>query len=136
MELLQVDAKMLMSLVLLGFIGLLVRLYNGLVAKPKKLRSLLTKQGISGPPPTILLGNIMEIKNSRGSTNVFKEGEAPTTHNCAALLLPFFEKWRKQYGMCIYQYLYIWFLITYILLLMFVLILRIHTLYICYMLWD
>ncbi|CAB4312311.1 unnamed protein product [Prunus armeniaca] len=98
MELLHVDAKMLMSLVLLGFIGLLVRLYNGLVAKPKKLRSLLTKQGISGPPPTLLLGNIMEIKKSRDSSNVSREGEAPTTHNCAALLFPFFEKWRKQYG--------------------------------------
>ncbi|XP_008229468.1 PREDICTED: cytochrome P450 714C2-like [Prunus mume] len=40
----------------------------------------------------------MEIKKSRDSSNVSREGEAPTAHNCAALLFPFFEKWRKQYG--------------------------------------
>lgn len=97
MELLQFDVKMLMSLVLLWFIWLLVRLYNGLVVKPSRLRSMLTKQGIRGPPPTLLLGNIMEIKKARGSCNI--TSETPTSHNCAALLFPFFEKWRKQYGM-------------------------------------
>ncbi|CAN6559179.1 unnamed protein product [Malus baccata var. baccata] len=97
MELLQFDAKMLMSLVFLGFVGLFVRLYDGLVAKPKRLRSLLTKQGINGPPPTLLLGNIMEIKKARGSSNS-TSGLIPSSHNCAALVFPFFEKWRKQYG--------------------------------------
>ncbi|TQE04624.1 hypothetical protein C1H46_009817 [Malus baccata] len=96
MQLLQFDAKVLLSLVLLGFIGLVARLYNGLVAKPKRLRSLLTKQGNNGPLPTILLGNILEIKTPRGSSN--NNGERPTSHNCAALLFPFIEKWRKLYG--------------------------------------
>ncbi|CAN2060040.1 unnamed protein product [Malus fusca] len=126
MQLLQFDAKVLLSLVLLGFIGLVARLYNGLVAKPKRLRSLLTKQN-NGPLPTILLGNILEIKKARGSSN--NNGERPTclllksamvpcgqagdllyirdwyilsanttSHNCAALLFPFIEKWRKLYG--------------------------------------
>ncbi|KAM1226449.1 hypothetical protein ACFX13_005910 [Malus domestica] len=96
MELLQFDSKLLTSLVLLGFIGLLARLYNGHVAKPKRLRSLLTKQGINGPPQTLLLGNILEIKEARGSSN--STIEPPISHNCAALLFPFFEKWRKLYG--------------------------------------
>ena len=96
MQLLQFDAKVLLSLVLLGFIGLVAGLYNGLVAKPRRLRSLLTKQGINGPPHTILLGNILEIKKARGSSN--PTSESPTSHNCAALLFPFFEKWRKLYG--------------------------------------
>ncbi|PRQ34882.1 putative cytochrome P450 [Rosa chinensis] len=99
MELLHFDAKMLMSLAMLGVIGLLVRLYNGLVVKPKRLRSLITKQGISGPSPAFLLGNIMDIKKARPSSiTKAPTSEPPTSHNCAALLFPFFEQWRKQYG--------------------------------------
>lgn len=104
MELLHFDAKMFMSLAVLGVIGLLVHLYNGLVVKPKRLRSLLTKQGISGPPPAFLLGNIMDIKKARPSSIAkAPTSEPPTTHNCAAVLFPFFEKWRKQYGKYIYN---------------------------------
>ncbi|KAL2544612.1 Cytochrome [Forsythia ovata] len=41
--------------------------YNELVIKPKKLREMLRKQGINGPPPKILFGNILEIKKSRNA---------------------------------------------------------------------
>ena len=110
-------SKMFMSLALVGVIGLLVRLYTALVANPRRLRSFMTKQGISGPPPSFLLGNIMEIKNSRTTKNApelaVPAGESPAEHNCANLLFPFFEKWRRLYGMLInlqpiyiYMYLY------------------------------
>ncbi|KAG2669767.1 hypothetical protein I3843_14G048900 [Carya illinoinensis] len=101
MEVLQFDpAKIFVSLALLGFTGLLVRLYNALVVKPERLRSALRKQGITGPPPTLLLGNIREIKKARSSTSVkvAPAGESPVSHNCASLLFPFFEQWRKTYG--------------------------------------
>lgn len=94
------DAKMFFSLALLGFVGLLVRLYKALVVTPEKLRSQLREQGISGPPPTLLLGNIREIKKARStSANGPATGDAPESHNCAAVLFPFFDQWRKQYGM-------------------------------------
>ncbi|KAF5470301.1 hypothetical protein F2P56_010823 [Juglans regia] len=100
MEALQFDpAKIFVCLALLGFTGLLVRLYNALVVKPERLRSALRKQGITGPPPTLLLGNIREIKKARStSVNVAPAGESPVSHNCASLLFPFFEQWRKTYG--------------------------------------
>ncbi|KAM7521956.1 hypothetical protein LguiA_011858 [Lonicera macranthoides] len=91
--------KVLMSIGVIGVVGLIFRLYNGLVRKPNKLRSILRKQGISGPPPSFLLGNIMEIKRSRDS--VAKSStttEVPVSHNCGAALLPFFDPWRQTYG--------------------------------------
>ncbi|KAB2022373.1 hypothetical protein E1A91_D07G211500v1 [Gossypium mustelinum] len=50
------------SLVLLAFLGLILRLYHELVVKPMKLRARLLKQGIKGPPPSLLIGKIREIK--------------------------------------------------------------------------
>ena len=102
MELLhEFDVKMLASTVaLIGFVGLLVRLYKGLVAEPKRLRSLLAKQGITGPPQALLLGSISEMKKARGSGGIAKgpSSEPPTSHNLAAAIFPFFEKCRKQFG--------------------------------------
>ncbi|RVW74960.1 Cytochrome P450 714C2 [Vitis vinifera] len=87
--------KLFISIALVGVLGLFFRLYNALVVKPKKLRSILRNQGISGPPPSFLLGNIREIKESQ-STAV--KDSCTDTHNCAAALFPFFEKWRNKYG--------------------------------------
>ena len=76
--------KVFISLALLGAFGLFFRLYNALVVKPKKLRSILRNQGISGLPPSFLVGNIKEIKNSQSKAvkNSFID-----THNCVATLL-------------------------------------------------
>jgi len=64
------------------------------------LRSKLRKQGISGPPPTILLGNLMEIIKSQLSTPNSSPFETLLTHhNTASLIFPKFEEWREQYGM-------------------------------------
>ncbi|KAK6234485.1 Cytochrome P450 - like 10 [Theobroma cacao] len=90
--------KIFLALVLLAFFGLLVRLYNGLVVKPTKLRARLGRQGIKGPPPTLLLGNIQEIKKAQSNVVKTPSTQPPATHNCAALLFPFFEQWRRQYG--------------------------------------
>ncbi|KAL3531003.1 hypothetical protein ACH5RR_010325 [Cinchona calisaya] len=93
-------SKVFISAALLGFLGLLLRLYNALVAKPERLRSALRKQGVSGPKPTLLLGNILEIKKARdASAKATSECDgAPVYHNCGSFLLPFFDKWRKQFG--------------------------------------
>ncbi|KAG4935112.1 hypothetical protein JHK85_050031 [Glycine max] len=56
------------------------------------------KQGISGPPPTILLGNIVDIKKARSTTSNSPSFEIPVSHNCASVILPLFDKWKEQYG--------------------------------------
>ncbi|KAK3039865.1 hypothetical protein RJ639_028258 [Escallonia herrerae] len=90
--------KVFMSLAAIGFLGILARLYHALVVTPNRLRSSLKKQGISGPSPKFLLGNILEIKRSRDAVSKAATTEAPGSHNCGSALLPFFDPWRKQYG--------------------------------------
>lgn len=93
----QVLHKALISVALVGILGLLFRLYKALISNPEKLRSALRKQGISGPPPTHLLGNLLEIKKARTAKAPPTCG-APTLHNCANALFPFFEHWQNKYG--------------------------------------
>ncbi|KAL9380204.1 hypothetical protein Peur_028686 [Populus x canadensis] len=93
------ELVLLISLaVVITFLGLLELLYSGLVLKPGRLRSVLRKQGIRGPSPSLLLGNISEIRKSQSTTVKASTNEPPVFHNCAATLFPFFEQWRKQYG--------------------------------------
>ncbi|XP_042960015.1 cytochrome P450 714A1-like [Carya illinoinensis] len=91
-------AKIFIAVAFLGFAGLFVRLYNALVLKPDKLRSALRMQGITGPPPILILGNTWEIKKALSTTVMAPVGEIPVSHNCAALIFPFLEQWRKEYG--------------------------------------
>ena len=88
-------AKVFISLALLGAFGLFFRLYNAFVVKPEKLKSIMRNQGISGPPPSLLWGNIKEIKNSQ--SKVVKNSSIDT-HNCVVALFPFFEQWQNKYG--------------------------------------
>ncbi|WJX37058.1 hypothetical protein P8452_24870 [Trifolium repens] len=94
----QFDLQFITSIVFIGFVALLFRLYTSLVHKPNVVRSKLKKQGISGPPPTILLGNLMEIMKSQPSIPNSPCSEPPLSHNTASLLFPKFEEWREQYG--------------------------------------
>jgi hypothetical protein len=93
---LQFDSQFITSILFIGFVALLFRLYTNFVHKPNVLRSKLKKQGINGPPPTILLGNLMEIMKSQLTT---PNSHSFLTHNIASLVFPKFEEWRKQYGM-------------------------------------
>ncbi|KAK0577948.1 hypothetical protein LWI29_002719 [Acer saccharum] len=111
LDLLLENMKILISFaVMIGFIELLViRLYKRLVVKPESLREMLREQGISGPPPTLMLGNIREIKKAQAQRKKVRlistiddvSAAATTTsisHNVDATLFPFFEQWRRQYG--------------------------------------
>ncbi|XP_027933571.1 cytochrome P450 714C2-like isoform X2 [Vigna unguiculata] len=93
------DSQFFMTIVFLSFIGFLCYLYTSFVEKPNKLLSKLMKQGINGPPPTILLGNILELKKAHSAASKpSSSSKIPSSHNCAALLLPLFDKWRNEYG--------------------------------------
>ncbi|GLT80694.1 hypothetical protein SLA2020_521190 [Shorea laevis] len=90
--------KIVGALVAIALAGLLVPLYNALVLKPKRLRAKLRSQGIHGPQPSFLLGNLNQIKSSVHQHHEVSQSQPPDSHNCAALLFPFFEQWRRQYG--------------------------------------
>ncbi|XP_009593551.1 cytochrome P450 714C2-like [Nicotiana tomentosiformis] len=99
MEIYQV-MKIVASLLLVWFLGLVLYAYNALVTKPEKLRSIMRKQGINGPSPTILFGNTLQImkyrKNAKKKPYIC--GQVPANHNCINSVLPFIEEWQKKYG--------------------------------------
>ncbi|XP_048427812.1 cytochrome P450 714C2-like [Pyrus x bretschneideri] len=54
----------LYSVYLGGFLVWLLHLFELVVLRPKRLRSKLQKQGIEGPPPSFLLGNLPAMRKS------------------------------------------------------------------------
>ena len=90
--------KVMITIALLGFFSKLIQICDALILKPERLRSKLRKQGIRGPPPSILLGNINDIKKMKSTASKTQPGEQALTHNCSSAVFPFFDLWRKQYG--------------------------------------
>ncbi|KAF4384402.1 hypothetical protein CsatB_029105 [Cannabis sativa] len=86
--------KALLTIVLLGIFVLVVRLYNVLILKPKRIRTILKDQGIHGPPSNFLLGNVREIKKAQSNS----ASELTQTHNLASFIFPFFDEWRNKFG--------------------------------------
>ncbi|KAL3650939.1 hypothetical protein CASFOL_007342 [Castilleja foliolosa] len=80
-------------------LGLLAQICISLVIMPNKIRRILRQQGIDGPPPKFILGNIHEIKKSRAAAEsaAVSHPRPPVIHNTASVF-PFLEQWRKQYG--------------------------------------
>ncbi|KAK1375677.1 Triterpene C-23 carboxylase [Heracleum sosnowskyi] len=92
-------SKFFMSFVVVGIFALLWHLYVMLVANPRKIRRMLKKQGINGPKPKFLLGNILELKKMKDAVVKHSDStEPPVLHNCGPLLLPFFDTWKHQFG--------------------------------------
>ncbi|XP_039037320.1 cytochrome P450 714B1-like isoform X2 [Hibiscus syriacus] len=92
--------RIVSTLFLVGSIGVVIRLYNSLVLIPGRQRSKLRKQGIRGPPPSILVGNLLQLgkKTESKNSNVTRDGKQAITHSCCSDVLPFLDKWRRQYG--------------------------------------
>ncbi|XP_059435073.1 cytochrome P450 714C2-like [Corylus avellana] len=99
MELRLLLCKIIITIALLGLVSTLMKMCEALILKPKRLRAILRKQGIRGPPPSFLLGNIGDMKKMKSSpSKAQQKGEQAITHNCSSILFPFFDQWRKSYG--------------------------------------
>jgi len=93
---LQYDLQFFTSILFICFVTLLFRLYNSFVKKPNVVRSKLRKQRISGPPPTILLGNLMDIIKSQLSTPNSPSFEPPLTHKSQHCFSYLSQVWRME----------------------------------------
>ncbi|KAH1073383.1 hypothetical protein J1N35_025711 [Gossypium stocksii] len=94
---------LILSVVLTGFVGLLFHLYNGVLLKPKKLRLKLQNQGIKGPCPSFLYGNIHEMKRIQlqalsTAKSAHKDLKTDFSHHWFPTLFPYLDKWRNEYG--------------------------------------
>uniref|UniRef100_A0A7N2R339 Cytochrome P450 n=1 Tax=Quercus lobata TaxID=97700 RepID=A0A7N2R339_QUELO len=90
--------KVSFTIALVGFVSKLIQICDTLILKPERLRSKLRRQGIRGPPPSFLLGNINDMKKMRANSSKTPPGEQAITHNCSSALFPLFELWSKEYG--------------------------------------
>ncbi|MQL91625.1 hypothetical protein Taro_024247 [Colocasia esculenta] len=79
----------------LGFLAAaLWVVYEVFWARPERMRARLRRQGIGGPPRTTFFGNILDMKRIRAE----EKGRKVNRHDYAAILFPFFDRWRKEYG--------------------------------------
>ncbi|XP_068640427.1 cytochrome P450 714C2-like [Aristolochia californica] len=89
--------SLILSLTFLGFITILLYLYTQLWWKPERTRERLRRQGIRGPPPSFLLGNIPEMKRMAAASTP-TGGGGKVDHQYISRLFPYFQRWTEIYG--------------------------------------
>ncbi|XP_047327492.1 cytochrome P450 714A1-like [Impatiens glandulifera] len=105
-----------MEILLLGLVfssSLLIIMYcfHALWLRPQWARLKLRSQGIRGPTPSFLYGNLPEMQRiqassaaaARKSTGAANRAGEFVAHDYTSTVFPYFEIWRKQYG-SIYTY--------------------------------
>lgn len=92
--------EIMVAVVLGSVVGLFIYFYNDLVLKPKRVRLRLERQGIRGPAPSFLLGNIPEIKRiqSQKAQSITPKDHVPVAHDWHSTLFSHIVQWRQQYG--------------------------------------
>ena len=94
-----------LALLVLLLCCLIIYAIYDLCLKAKILRAKLRRQGIDGPRPSLILGNVPDIQkieskelDSDASTSNLNE---PLSLDCRSVLLPHISQWTNQYGMYI-----------------------------------
>ncbi|OWM87317.1 hypothetical protein CDL15_Pgr022424 [Punica granatum] len=84
----------------------LFRLYNSTWKSSERLRKRLNMQGIGGPPPSLLYGNVPEMQRIQTRAALDDKASACSrqrgggefvAHDYTSTLFPYFEQWRKEY---------------------------------------
>ncbi|KAH0465695.1 hypothetical protein IEQ34_005798 [Dendrobium chrysotoxum] len=88
-----------LSFLLLVFCGFALHFYYNAWIRPEKIRRKLRRQGISGPPPAFLHGNMKEAKRFVWEEKTGRRGEdQKIRHDYTSSIFPYFERWRNMYG--------------------------------------
>ncbi|XP_059625220.1 cytochrome P450 714C2-like [Cornus florida] len=94
-------------LIVVCSICLYMHLYNVLWVRPERMRGKLRRQGIKGPPPSFLMGNVSEMKRITSNQTACRSANeavaSSPTANYSLSIFPYFESWRRIYGQ-IYMY--------------------------------
>ncbi|KAA8539725.1 hypothetical protein F0562_026417 [Nyssa sinensis] len=72
--------------------------FNIIWLKPQRLRWKLQKQGIKGPQPSFLYGNVPEMQRIQSTVMKAADHGEIVAHDYTSTLFPYFEQWRKEYG--------------------------------------
>ncbi|CAK7340024.1 unnamed protein product [Dovyalis caffra] len=94
------------SLTLLALVFFLLHLYNTILLKSERIKRKLRMQGIEGPTPSFLYGNLPEMQKIQLNTiKASSNNQAAdfVAHDYTSTVFPYFERWRKEYG-TVYTY--------------------------------
>ncbi|XVE97278.1 hypothetical protein REPUB_Repub03eG0006300 [Reevesia pubescens] len=103
MEILLVILRTLFSLALAGVVCYIFYVYTTSWLKSQSLRRKLRMQGIKGPPPSFLYGNVPEMQQIQLKAKKTRNHTEIVAHDYTSTLFPYLDHWRKQYGI-IYTY--------------------------------
>ncbi|PON92492.1 Cytochrome P450 [Trema orientale] len=97
--------RVLYSLGVIGLVGFLVHIYKSVWLKSERVRRKIRVQGIKGPTPSFLYGNLPEmqkiqLQSLKVPNHDYSEFVA---HDYTSTLFPYLEQWRKEYGL-LYTY--------------------------------
>ncbi|KAJ4720279.1 Cytochrome P450 [Melia azedarach] len=95
--------RMISTVLVIGIALLFIHLYKTVWLKSERVRRKLRVQGIKGPPPSIIYGNLPEMQKIQSDTKAAAAATDIVAHDYTCTLFPYFEQWRKQYG-SVYTY--------------------------------
>ncbi|ESW08385.1 hypothetical protein PHAVU_009G041200 [Phaseolus vulgaris] len=103
--------KLAFPVAVVGVLSWILYAYGSLWLESQRVRKRIQMQGIKGPPPSFLRGNLSDMQRiqaqaaslAKASISNSNHSEQFLAHDCTATLFPYFEHWRKQYGL-LYTY--------------------------------
>ncbi|EOY20234.1 PREDICTED: cytochrome P450 714A1 [Theobroma cacao] len=95
---LSLSLKVISSLALMGVVCFFVHLYNTMWFKSERQRRKLWMQGIRGPWPSFIYGNLPEMQKIQQEAARTPDNDQIVGHDYTSSLFPYFVQWRKEYG--------------------------------------
>ncbi|KAJ4844850.1 hypothetical protein Tsubulata_031232 [Turnera subulata] len=84
---------------ILALVFLVMYLYRTFLLEAEKRKWKLKRQGIRGPAPSFLCGNVREMKKLQKSVKAADANQADfVAHDYTSTLFPYFVEWRNKYG--------------------------------------
>lgn len=95
--------KLASSLAVVGIFSWILYVYGSLWYNSQRVRRKLQMQGIRGPPPSSFLhGNLPDMQRIKSQASLSKPNyDQFLAHDYSAALFPYFQHWRKQYGIVV-----------------------------------
>ncbi|XP_012443451.1 cytochrome P450 714A1 [Gossypium raimondii] len=98
-----VISKALFSVALASAVCYVFHYYTRSWLRSQRLRKKLCMQGIKGPPPGFVYGNVAEMQQIQLKAKKTRNHSEIVAHDYTSTLFPYLDHWRKEYG-SIYTY--------------------------------
>jgi hypothetical protein len=93
-------AMVVITTLLVLFLSLFVKIaYDTIVCyflNPRRIKKIMERQGVRGPKPRLLIGNILDMASFVAKTT--SQDMNSINHDIVGRLLPHYVAWSKQYG--------------------------------------